>query len=149
MKKKVTQKNVIEIVFLLANSRVSWEKKTTQEWHQTFHLEPVSLPAFQNILAIEHALCLWMTSHLTGERTRKGGEHSLCAIFARWRRLTQEILLRGLGVLNTTMKLTGWPDLQQTHAGRSGKKILKQKKSQHTNGFIQIYPVFDARDDGM
>lgn len=36
----------------------------------------------------------------------------LLAILARCRRLTQEILLRGLGVLKTTMKLTGRPDLR-------------------------------------
>lgn len=39
-----------------------------------------------------------------------------CAILAKCRRLTQEILLRGLGVLRTTMKLTGRPDLDEnTH----------------------------------
>lgn len=35
----------------------------------------------------------------------------LWAILARWSRFTQEILLRGLGVLKTTMMLTGRPDL--------------------------------------
>lgn len=35
------------------------------------------------------------------------------AILARCRRLTQDILLRGLGVFSTTMKLTGRPDLQK------------------------------------
>lgn len=35
----------------------------------------------------------------------------LWAILARWRRFTQEILLKGLGVLKTTMMLTGRPDL--------------------------------------
>lgn len=37
--------------------------------------------------------------------------YSRRAILAKCRRLTQEILLRGLGVLRTTMKLTGRPDL--------------------------------------
>lgn len=36
-----------------------------------------------------------------------------CVILAKCRRLTQEILLSGLGVLKTTMKLTGRPDLQE------------------------------------
>lgn len=35
-----------------------------------------------------------------------------CATLAKCRRLTQEILLRGLGVFSTTIKLTGRPDLQ-------------------------------------
>lgn len=37
------------------------------------------------------------------------------AILAKCRRLTQEILLRGLGVLKTTVKLTGRPDLEEKH----------------------------------
>lgn len=39
------------------------------------------------------------------------GLNLLWAILARWSRFTQEILLRGLGVLKTTMMLTGRPDL--------------------------------------
>lgn len=39
--------------------------------------------------------------------------HLLRAILARCRRLTQEILLIGLGVLKTTVKLTGRPDLSR------------------------------------
>lgn len=41
----------------------------------------------------------------------KVDQDSLSAILARCNRLTQEILLRGLGVLKTTVKLTGRPDL--------------------------------------
>lgn len=59
------------------------------------------------------------------------------AILAKCRRLTQEILLRGLGVFSTTMKLTGRPDLQsrqrqadrQTHqcwVGRTQCRHCKQ-----------------------
>lgn len=39
------------------------------------------------------------------------GLYSLSPIFARCNLLTQEILLRGFGVMKTTMKLMGRPDL--------------------------------------
>lgn len=41
------------------------------------------------------------------------GLYSLSPIFARCNLLTQEILLRGFGVMNTTMKLMGRPDLRR------------------------------------
>lgn len=39
------------------------------------------------------------------------GLHSRSPILAKCNLLTQEILLRGLGVMKTTMKLMGRPDL--------------------------------------
>lgn len=41
------------------------------------------------------------------------GLYSLSPIFARCNLLTQEILLRGFGVMKTTMKLMGRPDLRR------------------------------------
>lgn len=52
----------------------------------------------------------------------------LCAILARCNRLTQEILLRGLGVLKTTVKLTGRPDLWE-----NTQETVRQKYTHLTN----------------
>ena len=65
--------------------------------------------------------------------------HLRSAILDKCSRLTQEILLRGLGVLKTIMKLTGRPDLQDntegnthTHSG-SGANTHTQDQVQTHN----------------
>lgn len=45
--------------------------------------------------------------------------YSLSPIFAKCNLLTQEILLRGFGVMKTTMKLMGRPDLWTERQGRT------------------------------
>lgn len=49
---------------------------------------------------------------------------SRSAILAKCNLLTQEILLRGLGVMKTTMKLMGRPDLSGFPGSRSRRRHL-------------------------
>lgn len=66
------------------------------------------------------------------------------AILARCRRLTQDILLRGLGVFSTTMKLTGRPDLQKqrhTHINDLVEPVYSYSEQQSQPSFIHVLHI--------
>lgn len=56
--------------------------------------------------------------------------------------MTQEILLRGLGVLSTTIKLTGRPDLQTETKRRIRPELVPD---QQTSSFVAAEMLFPLR----